>query len=96
MGKAPDGVFCVNHQTQCNRHYESVSFNTNDEFRKSYLSSKTHTALGEQGRPMDPFAPKDKYDVKKIQEATGRRYFGEDVSNVRLTPELKKQYGVKD
>jgi hypothetical protein len=84
IGKAPNTVVCPDHAHECRRSFGAVAFTTNDEYRKAWLSTA--------GSSRDPLAPKDKYDVAKIREATGRNYFGNDVSQVKLTPELSEKY----
>jgi hypothetical protein len=92
MGKAPDTFYCEKHEVECSRSYDNITFNNNDVYRTAYLSSKSHAAYGEQGRPMDPLAPKDKFDVVKIHEATGRKYFGNDISKINnMPPSLKEK-----
>jgi len=55
---------------------------SDDPFRKSYLSSRIDHNLAEQGRPLDPLAPKDRFDLKRIEQNTGRVYIGDDVSKL--------------
>lgn len=54
-----------------------------DPFRKSYLSSRIDHNLAAQGRPLDPVAPKDRFDLKRIEAHTGRIYIGDDISKLR-------------
>ena len=54
-----------------------------DPIRKSWLSSQIDRNLAEQGRPLDPLAPKDKFDARNIEKATGRIAIGDDISHMR-------------
>lgn len=61
---------------------ESQSVMCDDSIRKAYLGSAIDHNLAAQGRPMDPLAPKDKFEAKHVERATGRQYIGNDVSKL--------------
>lgn len=57
--------------------------NCDDHIRRAFNGSKIDHALSAQGRPLDPMAPKDKFEAKHIEKATGRVYCGDDISGLR-------------
>lgn len=59
-----------------------------DPIRRSYNGAKIDHNLAEQQRPLDPLAPKDKFDLKRIEKATGRVYCGDEISH--LSPKAQK------
>jgi hypothetical protein len=77
IGTAPASVPCPEHYTNCNRQYGHININSGDPFRTAWLSE---TKASSDGRPVDPLAPKDKHDAKDIERATGRVYFGNDLT----------------
>lgn len=82
-GEAAPHVRCTTCSGEARRDYSGVGFKTDDEFRRGYLSSSLEKNLAEQGRPLDPLAPKDKFEARRIEAATGRRYIGNDISGLR-------------
>ena len=54
-----------------------------DPIRKSFNGAKIDHNLAAQGRPLDPLSPKDKFDLRRIEKATGRVYCGDDISHLR-------------
>lgn len=67
---------------------QSVQIQNDDPWRRAWLSPKTARALSEQNRPMDPLAPKDKFERRHVERATGRNYIGDDASGLR--PNVQK------
>jgi hypothetical protein len=83
MGKAPDRIVCKEHDVECNRDFGALQVHPmNDEFRSYHLSMQGERAANEQGRPLDPNRPKDKFEAKEIANRTGRVYVGNDVSKL--------------
>jgi hypothetical protein len=70
------------------RDYSSIAIAGNDPIRKGYLDSKLESNLALQGRPLDPLAPKDKFEAEHVRRETGRVYFGNDTS--KLNPKSRK------
>jgi hypothetical protein len=89
IGEAQTHIYCLEHETLCERYFStsSVKFTQIDEFRSAYLNntSKAH----------DVYAPKCKEDVKLVHKNTGRIYFGNDVSSVNMTSQMKKNWESK-
>ena len=88
MHDAPSHAVCLEHATRCARDYSSVRQKSSDPIRDGWLSSKLEHNLAEQGRPLDPLAPKDRFEAKRVRERTGRVYFGDDDS--QLSPAAHK------
>jgi hypothetical protein len=62
--------------------FATQSVVSDDEFRKAWLSTDIDRNLQEQCRPIDPLAPKDKFEAKHVRSRTGRVYFGNDDSKL--------------
>jgi hypothetical protein len=54
-----------------------------DEIRRAYLGSKIDFNLQAQGRPLDPLAPRDRFEAKHVERALGRIHIGDDYSMLR-------------
>lgn len=59
-----------------------------DTIRRAYNGSAIDHALATQGRPLDPLAPRDKFEARHVEKATGRVYVGDDVS--RMSPKAQR------
>jgi hypothetical protein len=59
-----------------------VRFSNDDPFRRAHLGTAIDQALQKRGRGLDPLAPKDKFEARHIERATGRRYIGDDASSL--------------
>ncbi len=68
--------------------FKSQTVISDDPFRKSYLSSRIDHNLADQGRGLDPLAPKDRFDLKRIEANTGRVYVGDSVAG--FSPKARK------
>lgn len=53
-----------------------------DHIRKAYNGAKIDHNLALQGRPLDPLAPRDKFEARHVEAATGRVYIGDDISGM--------------
>jgi len=53
-----------------------------DHIRRSYLGAQIDHNLAAQGRPLDPLAPRDKFDLRRIEAATGRVYCGDNIGHL--------------
>ncbi len=69
--------------TKLTRDYSSISFRNDDPFRRAWLSDGLTHELARRRRPLDPLAPKDRFEAKAIEEKTGRRYIGDDISSLK-------------
>lgn len=73
----------------------SMSVRCDDIWRKHFLSSRTAAEYQKQGRAPLEGTPRDKFEKRDIEKATGRIYIGDDIS--ALKPErqksLERQYG---
>jgi hypothetical protein len=96
-GDAPGQItaehFALDADTLCRsrvfkRDYSSSTVSGNDPIRKGYLDSRLEHNLAIQGRPLDPMAPKDKFEAEHVRRKTGRVYFGNDTS--KLNPTSRK------
>jgi len=54
-----------------------------DDIRRAYLGSEIDRNLAEQGRPLDPLAPRDRFEARHIEKALGRIHIGNDYSMLR-------------
>ena len=54
-----------------------------DPIRKAWLGSQIDRNLQAQGRPLDPLAPKDRFEARHVEKALGRVHVGNDVSGMR-------------
>lgn len=63
--------------------FASQSTVCDDHIRRAYNGSAIDHALATQGRPLDPLAPKDKFEARHVEKATGRVYIGDDISKLR-------------
>lgn len=79
----PTEVACEACGGTAGRDWSTVTVRGDDPFRKSWLSDGLSQKLSEQQRPLDPLAPKDKFEAKHVQEATGRIYIGDDISKLK-------------
>lgn len=61
------------HAELCSQHIVN-----DDPFRRAYLGSALEKNLVEQQRPLDHLAPKDKFEAKAVERATGRIYIGDN------------------
>ena len=48
-----------------------------DPIRRAFNGAKIDHNLAEQQRPLDPLAPKDKFDARRLERETGRIYIGD-------------------
>lgn len=88
--KMPDGTrveaSSLDAWWNCERDFaydiQTVDVICDDRIRKAYNSAKIEHQLAEQQRPLDPFTPRDKFEARHIEEATGRVYIGEDRSGL--------------
>lgn len=82
----------LNTPVQCERAFAkelaSQYVLCDDPIRKAYNSSAIEHNLAAQGRPLDPIAPKDKFDLKHIEKATGRVYCGDNIGH--MSPKAQK------
>lgn len=81
MGDAPPSVACAC-GSQAKRDYGTTRLNRNDPYRDYWLSSKADHEMARQGRPLDPLAPKDMFEKRRIEAATDRRYIGDDTESL--------------
>jgi len=80
---APKTLHCDTHNVECNRDFSTVSIKpSNDIFRKTYLSEAARLKNEQRGHDFMPNTPRDKFEAKEIERATGRTYFGNDYSNL--------------
>lgn len=87
MGEAPTSAVCACGRS-ARRDYSGVQIMNDDPWRRAWLSPKTTRALEQQNRPLDPLAPKDKFERRAVERATGRNYIGDDASGLR--PSVQK------
>lgn len=78
---------CPTHGLPAQRDYRleflSQSSVCDDDIRRSWLGSEIDRNLQAQGRPLDPLAPKDKFEAKHVEKALGRVHIGNDTSTLR-------------
>lgn len=93
MGEAPSSLECKEHSALCQRHFGlGLPVVGGDEFRKAWLSSDYEANCAKRGWK-DEYAPKDKSEVKAIQEKTGRVYMGNNIpSNLNMPKEMRDKY----
>lgn len=74
-----DDVLCWDcyHAAGGRSPYYYIGIMNDDPFRKAWLGDAEQKAA-EQGRMLDPEAPKDKFEAKERHERLGRVYIGDD------------------
>jgi len=67
------------------RVFSVAGVHTGDPFRRYWLSDRSNHALVDQGRDfLEPaFVPRDNFEARKIEAATGRTYVGDDYTSLR-------------
>lgn len=73
----------------CSPHspYRYVGILNDDPFRKAWLGDAEQRAA-DQGRCLDPEAPKDKFEARERHQRLGRVYIGDDYT--KLSPKGQK------
>ncbi len=78
---------CPTHGVPATRNYRAEFVTQmqvcDDDIRRSWLGTEIDRNLQAQGRPLDPLAPKDKFEAKAVEKALGRIHIGNDYSQLR-------------